>query len=176
METSIYPSNKLFFVRYYNVLRRRNYVTPTSYLELILTFKKLLGEKRDEILMLKRRYETGLEKLEFAANEVTKMQKELQDLQPQLVKMSEETDKMMIQIEQETVEVEAKKEVVAADEAVANQAAADAQKIKDECEADLSVALPALESALQALNTLKPADITEVKAMKVSEYVHSLVY
>ena len=57
--------------------------------------------------------------------------------------------------------------MVAADEAVANQAAADAQKIKDECEAELAEAIPALESALAALNTLKPSDITEVKTMKV---------
>ena len=42
--------------RYYDILRRYNYVTPTSYLELILTFKKLLGTKRDEILTLKNRY------------------------------------------------------------------------------------------------------------------------
>lgn len=39
------------------------------------------------------------------------MQKELTDLQPELVKTSEETAKLMIQIEQDTVEVEAKKEV-----------------------------------------------------------------
>ena len=97
--------------RFYDILRRKNYVTPTSYLELILTFKKLLGQKRDEILLLKRRYETGLEKLEFAETQVSIMQKELQDLQPELVKTSEETDKLMITIEQETVEVEAKKEV-----------------------------------------------------------------
>ena len=58
-------------------------------------------------------------------------------------------------------------QVVAADEAVANQAAADAQKIKDECETELAEAIPALESALAALNTLKPNDITEVRAMKV---------
>ncbi len=30
--------------KFYELQRRRNYVTPTSYLELILTFKKLLGE------------------------------------------------------------------------------------------------------------------------------------
>lgn len=57
--------------------------------------------------------------------------------------------------------------VVAADEAVANEAAAAAQAMKEECEADLAVALPALEAAIQALNTLKPSDINEVKAMKV---------
>ena len=59
--------------------------------------------------------------------------------------------------------------MVAADEAVANQAAAVAQKIKDECENELAEAIPALEAALSALNTLKPADITEVKTMKVGD-------
>ena len=63
-------------------------------------------------------------------------------------------------------------QVVAADEAVANEAAAAAQAIKDECEGDLAEAIPALEAALSALNTLKPADITMVKAMKVSMAVY----
>ena len=53
-----------------------------------------------------------------------------------------------------------------ADEAVASKAAAEANQIKTECEADLAVALPALEAAIDALNTLKPSDIGEVKAMK----------
>ena len=39
------------------------------------------------------------------------MQKELTDLQPELIKTSAETDKLMVKIEQDTVEVEAKKEV-----------------------------------------------------------------
>lgn len=118
------------------------------------------------------------------------MQEELTALQPELIKTSAETDKLMVKIEQDTVEVEAKKEVmcavyhfvslhmtyyytryviqvVAADEAVANEAAAAAQAIKDECEADLSKAIPALNAAISALNTLKPADITLVKSMKV---------
>ena len=56
--------------RYYNQLRRHNYVTPTSYLELILTFKKLVQAKRTEIQTLQQRYVTGLEKLEFAASQV----------------------------------------------------------------------------------------------------------
>lgn len=49
---------------------------------------------------------------------------------------------------------------------MASKAAAEANAIKTECEADLAVALPALEKAINALNTLKPSDIGEVKAMK----------
>ena len=98
---------------------------------------------------------------------VSVMQQELRELQPQLVETSKETEQLMVKIEKDTVEAEAKKEVVAADEAVANQAAAKAKGIKDECESDLAEALPALEAAIAALNTLTPKDITLVKAMKV---------
>lgn len=36
---------------------------------------------------------------------------------------------------------------------------------KDECQAELAVALPALEAAKSALDTIKPADIVIIKAM-----------
>eukprot|EP00794_Sanderia_malayensis_P008808 gene8808-9750_t len=161
--------------RYFEILRRHNYVTPTSYLELIQTFKVLLRTKRNEVMQLKQRYLTGLEKLDFAASQVSVMQQELRDLQPELVKTSAETEKLMAKIEQDTVEVEAKKEVVSADEAVANQAATVAKGIKDECESELAEALPALEAAMSALNTLKPSDISMVKAMKNPPAVVKLV-
>lgn len=38
--------------------------------------------------------------------------------------------------------------------------------MQDECEGDLAEAMPALEAALAALDTLKPADITVVKSMQ----------
>lgn len=47
-------------------------------------------------------------------------------------------------------------QVVKADEAVANEQARAAQAIKNECDADLSEALPALNAALSALDTLTP--------------------
>ena len=97
--------------KYYAILRRQNYVTPTSYLELILTFKTLLSKKRNEILLMKKRYTVGLEKLEFAASQVSVMQQELQELQPELVKTQKETEQLMVKIERDTVEAEAKKEV-----------------------------------------------------------------
>ena len=43
--------------------------------------------------------------------QVSVMQQELRDLQPELIKTSAETEKLMVKIEQDTVEVEAKKEV-----------------------------------------------------------------
>ena len=61
---------------------------------------------------------------------------------------------MMVVIEKESKEVAEKEKVVKADEAVANEQAMAAKAIKDECDADLAVAIPVLESALAALNTL----------------------
>ena len=61
---------------------------------------------------------------------------------------------MMIVIEKESVEVAEKAKVVKADEAVANEQAMAAKAIKDECDADLAEAIPILESAIHALNTL----------------------
>ncbi|XP_042208124.1 dynein axonemal heavy chain 3-like isoform X2 [Homarus americanus] len=152
--------------RFYEQLRRRYYVTPTSYLELVFTFKQLLLKKRSEILTLRDRYVTGLEKLKEAKLLITELQKELKLLQPRLVETSANTEALMIKIEQDTIQVERKKELVAADEAVANKKFADAQAIKDDCEKELAKAVPALNAATDALNTLKQDDIRVVKAMK----------
>ncbi|CAJ1078792.1 dynein heavy chain 7%2C axonemal [Xyrichtys novacula] len=152
--------------RFLAELQRHNYVTPTSYLELISTFKALLKTKRAEVMKLKRRYEVGLEKLESAADQVASMQIELEALQPQLLVASKEVDEMMVIIEHESVEVAKTEKVVKKDEAVANKQAMAAKAIKDECDADLAEAMPILESALAALNTLTNQDITVVKSMK----------
>ncbi|KAH0504188.1 Dynein heavy chain 3, axonemal [Microtus ochrogaster] len=159
-------SVKTLSVEYYNTLLRHNYVTPTSYLELILTFKTLLNSKRQEVDTMRNRYLAGLQKLEFASSQVAVMQVELTALQPQLILTSEETAKMMVKIEAETREADAKKLLVQADEKEANAAAAISQAIKNECEGDLAEAMPALEAALAALDTLNPADITLVKSMQ----------
>ncbi|XP_028831809.1 dynein heavy chain 3, axonemal isoform X2 [Denticeps clupeoides] len=151
---------------YYTQLRRYNYVTPTSYLELILTFKTLLHSHRSQVDMFKNRYLVGLEKLEFAASQVAEMQQELTALQPRLVQTSAETDLMMAKVKTETVEADAKKKLVAVDEQMANKAEEEARAIKNECESDLAEALPALADAQGSLDTLKPTDITVVKSMQ----------
>lgn len=70
--------------RFYNEFGRKNYVTPTSYLEMLKSFKDLYKKTFLSITMQRDRYTTGLEKLEFASGQVAVMQKKLQDLQPQL--------------------------------------------------------------------------------------------
>lgn len=105
-------------------------------------------------MKLKKRYEVGLEKLDSAAAQVATMQVELEALQPQLRVASKQVDDMMVVIEKESLEVAKTEKIVKADEEVANEQAMAAKAIKDECDADLAEALPILESALAALDTL----------------------
>uniref|UniRef100_A0A8C5QX10 Dynein axonemal heavy chain 7 n=1 Tax=Leptobrachium leishanense TaxID=445787 RepID=A0A8C5QX10_9ANUR len=163
---SFHTSTIALSERFRTELQRFNYVTPTSYLELISTFKTLLEKKRSEVLKMKRRYEVGLEKLDSASSQVSTMQSELEALQPQLKVASREVDEMMVIIERESIEVAKTEKIVKADEAVANEQAMAAKAIKDECDSDLAQALPILESALAALDTLTAQDITVVKTMK----------
>ncbi|KAK2851543.1 hypothetical protein Q5P01_007819 [Channa striata] len=152
--------------RFLSELGRHNYVTPTSYLELIAAFRLLLTQKRDNVMKAKQRYTNGLDQLAFAESQVGEMKQELVDLQPKLEQSKIENFKIMKVIEVESVEAEEKSKVVRADEEVAAIKASEAQALKNECESDLAEAIPALEAALSALDTLKPSDITIVKSMK----------
>jgi dynein heavy chain, axonemal len=75
--------------------RHFTYVTPTSYLELLLTYKLLLGTEREKTLRLRAGYERGVQKLLFTAAEVQKMRQDLKEKQPRLVEATRETDLLM---------------------------------------------------------------------------------
>uniref|UniRef100_A0A674AYD2 Dynein axonemal heavy chain 12 n=1 Tax=Salmo trutta TaxID=8032 RepID=A0A674AYD2_SALTR len=152
--------------KFLSELGRHNYVTPTSYLELIAAFRQLLTQKRDMVMKAKKRYTNGLDKLAFAESQVSEMKKELVDLQPKLEQAKIDNTKMMKVLAVESVQVEAKSKVVRVDEEAATLKANEAQALKNECESDLAEAIPALEMALSALDTLKPSDVTIVKSMK----------
>ncbi|XP_054071997.1 dynein axonemal heavy chain 12 isoform X1 [Rissa tridactyla] len=153
-------------VRFLQILGRHNYVTPTSYLELIAAFRKLLTQKRDAVMKAKKKYVNGLDKLAFAESQVGEMKQELVQLQPKLEEAKLDNANMMKTIGIESAEVEQKRKTVKVDEEIATGKAEEAQALKNECESDLAEAIPALEAALDALDTLKPSDISIVKSMK----------
>ncbi|KUF90356.1 Dynein heavy chain 7 [Phytophthora nicotianae] len=146
-------------------LRRQNYVTPTSYLELIVAFKGFLARRREAVQGARNRYVVGLEKINFAENNVAVMRKELEDLQPVLDQSKKDTDILMEEIKAKLPGVEVQRSEVQADVAVADASKAECEQQKASVEADLAEAIPALEEALKALDTIKPSEINEVKAM-----------
>ena len=67
-------------------MRRINYVTPTSYLELLSTYKKILAAQRFFVNKSRNRLSKGLDVLKNAAVEVDKLQRKLEADAPVLAK------------------------------------------------------------------------------------------
>lgn len=152
-------------IKFLTNLKRHYYVTPTSYLEMIYTFKELLKSKREEILALKERYENGYECLIKTESEVNEMQKYLEELKPQLIVTSEETEQKMIKVTNEKAEADKIASKVSVEEAEAQKIADEVGAIKDDCEAELNKALPVLKQAEKALSCITNQDISYIKKL-----------
>jgi dynein heavy chain len=160
-----HASIKQLSTKFFSTLQRTVYTTPTSYLELIGAFKTLLNVKKNEVATKKARYENGLVAIKTTEASVDGMKTELIELQPKLVVAQQETAEMMVVIERETEDANKVKAVVEKEEAAANETAMEVKAVKDECEADLAEAIPVLNAAVKALDTLKKSDTDEVKNM-----------
>ena len=77
------------------VMRRHNYVTPTSFLELLTTYKKLLEQKRLEVGTSKTRLQVGLDKIMSTQKQVGQLQIDLVALEPVLKTTQAEVDAMI---------------------------------------------------------------------------------
>ncbi|RXN34314.1 dynein heavy chain axonemal [Labeo rohita] len=152
--------------QYLAELCRYNYVTPKSYLELLSIFSSLIGQKKQELHSARQRMKTGLDKLLSTAEDVSKMQEELEMMRPQLEEAAKDTVITMEKIKEDTVVAEETRVAVQAEEAKATEKARVAQAIADDAQKDLNEALPALDAALASLKSLKKNDVVEVRAMQ----------
>ncbi|CAI5441622.1 unnamed protein product [Caenorhabditis angaria] len=138
--------------------------------KLLNTIIRIAINKKLEVEKTMSKYEKGMDKMKKAEEQVAGMQGELLRLQPQLLRTSIETSMLMSTIEKETIEVENAREVVAANENKANEAATKAQSLKAESEAELASAIPALEAAVEALETMTQSDVSSLKTMRFPPY------
>ena len=143
---------------------RHNYVTPTSYLQLLRTYVGLLSSCRDTIMLRLKRYEMGLEKLLKCGTLVEGLQKDLVEMQPILHKKDEDTKILLARVEKDRAVAAIQRDGAARDAAVAQKAREEVQVIKDDCQSELDQAMPAYYAAVKALQTLDKRSITEVKS------------
>uniref|UniRef100_A0A8C3XBZ8 Dynein axonemal heavy chain 1 n=1 Tax=Cyanoderma ruficeps TaxID=181631 RepID=A0A8C3XBZ8_9PASS len=147
-------------------LGRHNYITPKSYLEFLSIFSSLIGKKQQELKTAKNRMQSGLDKLLRTAEDVAKMQEELENSRPLLAQAAKDTEATIEQIKVDTAAAEKTRISVQAEEAKANEKAQTAQAIADDAQKDLDEALPALDAALASLKNLNRNDVTEVRALQ----------
>jgi dynein heavy chain len=151
-------------VQYFTELKRYNYTTPTSYLELIKLYVDILKKQQARISSNERRYRIGLDKLRETEEIVAKLEITLTEMQPVLAKAAEDTQVLLVQVTADQKAADAQAAVVEVDVQEANKVAASVKVINDDCQADLDEAMPAYESAVRALDTLDKKMIQEMKA------------
>ena len=165
MCTSIHLGAAAASRKYLAEMGRHNHVTPTSYLELLNTYRSLYSVKREEVMKAKHRLEVGLDKLISTAEMVAVMQVELTELQPVLQVKSKEVDELMVVISKDKADAEVTEAACATEEKSANEKATATKAIADDAQRDLDEALPALDAAVASLKSLKKDDIVEVKSL-----------
>jgi dynein heavy chain len=153
-------------VEYKEQLRRYNYVTPTSYLELLNVFKFLLHEKRTEVGGLRSKLQFGLDTLASAGEDIARLQVDLQDKQPRLIETQKEVEVTMAAIAIDKRDAAVTKEAVEKQEAEAAIKAAECKEIRDDAQSELDQALPMLDAAVQCLRELNKSHIDEVRNFK----------
>eukprot|EP01041_Mallomonas_annulata_P002945 gene2945-5789_t len=149
---------------YFAELKRFNYTTPTSYLELIKLYIDILKKQQGITSSNESRYRIGLNKLKETEEMVSKLEVSLTEMQPVLVKAASETASLLIQVTADQKAADAQAAIVEVDVTEANRVATSVKALKDDCQADLDLAMPAYESALRALSALDKKSIQEMKA------------
>lgn len=164
MCVTIHQSIDTYATKFFDELRRKVYTTPKSYLDLINLYIGMLGEKREELSMLRKRLAIGVNKLEETNAMVAGLQEELTKLQPVLDQKTKDTDALLIQVAADQKEADKVKAKVAVEEKEVRAYAAEVSEVQADAQRDLDVAMPALENAIKALDSLSKSDITEVKS------------
>jgi len=144
--------------------KRYNYTTPKSFLEQIALYKSLLHTKSKQLEAKTQRLNNGLTKLESATRQVDALKDKLAEQEIEVKKKNDEADMLIKIVGDESKKVSQEKAM--ADVEQANVRIIDAQvRVKqEECEKDLRKAMPALEAAQKALDTLDKTSLTEMRS------------
>ena len=145
-------------------LRRQNYVTPQNFLDYIRTYRSLLSEKDDFILASCQRLVGGIQKLEEASVQLNEMNEKLAVQKVAVTEKTAACEKLLEEISDGTQKAQAKKSVVKEKQTEIEFQNKEIAVEKASAEEALSEALPALEAARKALDTLEKSDITEIRS------------
>jgi len=111
-----------------------------------------------------RSYKIGLGKIQEATVSIAKMEVGLKEEEAQLKEASEKTERLLEDLEKESKKAKQKNDEVEATTAQCKKQADMIAVEKDAAMKDLEAALPALKRAQEAVDSIDPKDIVELKA------------
>jgi len=151
---------------YFAETKRRIYVTPKSFLDLLHLFRYLLKREKDALADRRDKFASGLTKMGEIAVVIQESKRDLDLLRPVLEEKAVKTEELVRKVTSDTeVATKVKYQVEKETQEVELQAAT-VRAIQADAQKDLDEALPAMEKAIAALNSLSKGDITEVKSFK----------
>lgn len=151
---------------YLEAEKRYNYVTPTSYLELISFYKKLLEKRQNEMNCMIKRLDTGLNTLRVTNEDVSRLEANLKVKKNEVDQKRRECDEFLQKMGKQRGEAELAQAEADRERAKADTAAQEARTIEEQAAGDLALAKPALDAALDAVNCLDKASMTELKSFQ----------
>ncbi|CAD8045721.1 unnamed protein product [Paramecium sonneborni] len=152
--------------RFTQELRRHFYVTPTQYLQLLATFKKIHTEKNENSRISIDKFETGVEKIIQTEKEVDKIRKVLFELQPKLEKATVENLELLKNIQKKQKEADQTRLICEYDEQQCSLKREEANQLKDICQKQLDNVLPLLSKATEALEKITKDDMILLKSFQ----------
>ncbi|OQR86956.1 flagellar inner arm dynein 1 heavy chain alpha [Achlya hypogyna] len=145
-------------------LRRYYYVTPKNYLDFIANYRLQLKENNQKVNASIVRLKGGLTKLVEASGAVDRMQIELSEKKIIVDEKTVACEALIKTIGEKSAIASKQQEVAAITQIECEKASVVIAKEKEEADAALLEALPAVEAAAQALQDLSKADLTEIKS------------
>nr|WAW84832.1 axonemal dynein heavy chain 10 [Halisarca dujardinii] len=145
-------------------LRRINHVTPKNYLDFINRYADLLSQQDKHVLDQCQRLSSGLTKILEASEQLSVLNDKLEVQKVAVTEKSEACDVLLVDITAKTTEANEKKELAKKKGTDIEEQNKIIAVEKEEAEAALALALPALEEARLALDDLDKSDVTEIRS------------
>ncbi|KAH8608939.1 putative Dynein heavy chain N terminal region 2 domain1 [Trypanosoma vivax] len=149
---------------YWEELRRRYYITPTSYLEFIELYKTLYDEQRMLFEEQLARVINGKEKMNETDETIAKMRVEIETKRPLLEKASRDTEEVVADLSVRQAKASEVQVQVRAQQESAAEQQKHATKIANEANARLAEAKPIIDKAKAALDTIQASDLNELRS------------
>lgn len=149
---------------FWDELRRRYYVTPTSYLEFLETYKAIYNERRSLVESQLAQVENGVSKMKETDETIAVMKEEIERRRPLLETASKETEEVVADLKVRQLKAGEVQVQVRAQEETASEQQRAASAIAAEANERLAEAKPIIDAAKAALDTIQPNDINELRS------------
>jgi dynein heavy chain len=131
-------------------MRRHNYTTPTSFLELIQFYKKLLGQKQGAITEDIDKLEYGLDIMKQVTKQVDGLKQRLEVAMVDVAEEKKKTAALIEVVNKESADAQVEQDAAAIQEESTNEAAKAAEDEMAKANGELKEALPMMEAAKAA--------------------------